>query len=65
MEMMFLALAFVIGVIIYFYNRLIKNLNFVKDAWSGIEVQLTKRHDLIPMLVKTVRVYSKYEFNLL
>ncbi len=51
--------------VIYFYNRLVKNRNFVRDAWAGIAVQLTKRHDLIPLLVKTVKAYSDYESNLL
>ena len=55
----------VAGGVIYFYNSLVKNRNFVKDAWAGIAVQSTKRHDLIPLLVKTVKAYSDYESNLL
>ena len=35
------------------FNRLVKHRNYVRDAWAGIEVHLTKRHDLVPLLVKT------------
>ncbi|MFA5270800.1 MAG: LemA family protein [Candidatus Omnitrophota bacterium] len=43
------------------YNRLIKYRFLVKEAWSDIDVQLKKRHDLIPNLVETVKGYAKYE----
>ena len=33
------------------YNRLVKNKNMAEEAWSGIDVQLKKRYDLIPALV--------------
>ena len=51
--------------IIWAYNRLVRARNFVLDAWSGIEVQLTKRHDLIPMLTTVVKSYAKHEQELL
>ncbi len=47
------------------YNTLIKRRNFVEDAWSGIEVQLKKRHNLIPNLVKTIKGYTEHEASLL
>jgi LemA protein len=47
------------------YNSLVKFSNFIAEAWSGINVQLKKRHDLIPNLVETVKGYSKHEKNLL
>ena len=51
--------------IIWAYNRLVRARNFVLDAWSGIEVQLTKRHDLIPMLTTVVKSYAEHEKELL
>lgn len=47
------------------YNALIKRRNYVEDAWSGIEVQLKKRHNLIPNLVKTIKGYTEHEASLL
>lgn len=43
------------------YNRLVVLLNQIKEAWSGIEVQLKRRTDLIPNLVSTVKGYAKHE----
>jgi len=51
--------------IIWAYNRLVSARNFVLDAWSGIEVQLTKRHDLVPMLTTVVKSYANHETSLL
>jgi LemA protein len=54
-----LLLIFVAGVVIY--NRLIRSRNRVSTAWSDIDVQLQRRHDLIPRLVTAVDQYSRYE----
>ena len=43
------------------YNRLVRSRNRVKTAWSDIDVQLQRRHDLIPQLVKAVDAYANYE----
>ena len=43
------------------YNALIQLRNRVKNAWSQIDVQLKRRHDLIPNLVETARGYMKHE----
>lgn len=43
------------------YNRLIRGRNRVDTAWSDIDVQLQRRHDLIPRLVTAVDQYAKYE----
>ncbi|WP_440955953.1 LemA family protein [Methanosarcina sp. Mfa9] len=46
---------------IIMYNELIKQRNRVENAWAQIEVQLKKRHDLIPNLLETVKGYAKHE----
>ncbi|WP_026953942.1 LemA family protein [Algoriphagus vanfongensis] len=43
------------------YNRLVKLKNLVEEAWSGIDVQLKKRYDLIPNLIETVKGYASHE----
>ena len=46
---------------ILFYNRLVGLNNQVKNAWRQIDVQLKRRHDLIPNLVEVVKDYMSYE----
>ncbi len=43
------------------YNGLVRLRNAVKNAWSQIDVQLKRRHDLIPNLVETAKGYMKHE----
>jgi LemA protein len=43
------------------YNGLIRLRNHVRNAWAQIEVQLKRRHDLIPNLVETVKTYAQHE----
>ncbi|HEY8554890.1 MAG TPA: LemA family protein [Burkholderiales bacterium] len=50
-----------LGFVVYLYNRLIVLRNRVKNAFAQIDVQLTRRHDLIPNLVETVKGYLKHE----
>ena len=52
-----LLFVFVIGI----YNALIRLRNQVNNAWSQIDVQLKRRHDLIPNLVETAKGYMKHE----
>ncbi|MBM3528591.1 MAG: LemA family protein [Alphaproteobacteria bacterium] len=46
------------------FNRLIRLRNLVREGWSGIDVQLKRRSDLIPNLVETVRAYASHERTL-
>jgi LemA protein len=43
------------------FNRLVRMRNRVKNAWADIDVQLTRRHDLVPNLVETVKGYMTHE----
>jgi LemA protein len=43
------------------YNRLVRMRNVVHNGWSDIDVQLTRRHDLVPNLVESVRGYMTHE----
>jgi LemA protein len=57
-------LAFVVLTVVFvisLYNRLVTLRNRVKNAFAQIDVQLTRRHDLIPNLVETVKGYIKHE----
>ncbi len=54
-------LAFLIFLIVYYYNRFIKLKNQIDNAWSDIDVQLKRRYDLIPNIVETVKGYAKHE----
>jgi LemA protein len=47
------------------YNTLVRRRNTIEQAWSGIDVQLTQRYDLIPKLVETVKQYMTHERSLL
>jgi len=47
------------GVVIF--NSLVKLRNLKEEAWSGIDVQLKRRHDLLPNLVETVKGYASHE----
>jgi len=46
------------------FNRLVNLKNRSEEAWSDIDVQLKRRHDLIPNLVETVKGYAKHEKEL-
>lgn len=46
---------------ISYYNRFVRLKNKVEDSWSGIDVQLKRRYDLIPNLLETVKGYASHE----
>ena len=48
-------------IVIGIYNSLVRLRNQVKNAWAQIDVQLKRRHDLIPNLMETVKGYMKHE----
>jgi LemA protein len=48
-------------ILIGMYNSLVRFRNQVKNAWSQIDVQLKRRHDLIPNLIETVKGYMVHE----
>jgi LemA protein len=63
-----IAVYIIIGVVVILllffagtYNGLVRLRNRVKNAWAQIDVQLKRRHDLIPNLVETVKGYMKHE----
>ena len=47
------------------FNRLVRARNRMREGWSGIEVQLKRRHDLVPRLVETVKAYTAHERRVL
>ncbi|MDF1815046.1 MAG: LemA family protein [Verrucomicrobiales bacterium] len=47
------------------YNRLIRQRNQLREGWSGIDVQLKRRRDLVPNLVAAVKAYQQHERGLL
>ncbi|OGN02796.1 MAG: hypothetical protein A2657_01485 [Candidatus Yanofskybacteria bacterium RIFCSPHIGHO2_01_FULL_44_110b] len=47
------------------FNSLVRGRNRVKEAWSDINIQLRRRHDLIPNLVETVKGYAAHEREVL
>ena len=58
------ALAGITALIVYgvvIYNRLVRDRQRTRAGWSDIEVQLKRRHDLIPKLVDAVKQYAAYE----
>ncbi len=60
-----IALLIVAGVVLLWafgaYNGLVRLRNHVRNGWSQIDVQLKRRHDLVPNLVETVKGYAGHE----
>jgi LemA protein len=47
------------------FNRLVRLRNQVRAGWADIDVQLVRRHDLVPQLVEAVRAYARHEASVL
>lgn len=56
---------FVVFWTVFQYNALVRLRNRVREAWSDIDVQLKRRHNLIPNLVETVKGYAAHEKGVL
>ena len=65
MTIFVLILAIIAIWIVFAYNRLVRLRNQVRTAWADIDVQLTRRHDLVPQLVSAVRGYASHEQTVL
>ena len=62
-----IVLAAVAAVVLYaivIFNRLVRTRQLANEAWSGIDVQLKRRADLVPNLVETVKAYASHERQL-
>ena len=67
MRMQWIAIAVLVAIglyIILVFNRLVRLRNQVREGWSGIDVQLRRRTDLIPNLVDAVKGYAAHERTL-
>lgn len=61
---MYIALGVIVLVALYLvfvYNGLVRARQMAEEAWSGIDVQLKRRADLIPNLIETVKGYAAHE----
>lgn len=59
-----IAIIILVAIAVYavvIYNGLVKARQMVREAWSGIDVQLKRRADLIPNLIETVKGYASHE----
>ncbi len=67
MTILFVIIAIVVALalfVAFIYNKLITLRNLTDEAWSNVDVFLTKRHDLIPQLANTVKGYADHEKSL-
>lgn len=65
---LYILLALIVAVPLYgviLYNRLVTARNLVEEGWSGIDVQLKRRANLVPNLIETVKGYAAYEKGVL
>lgn len=63
----YIVAALVVALLVYavvIFNKLVRARNLVREGWSGIDVQLKRRTDLIPNLIDTVKGYADHERSL-
>jgi LemA protein len=63
-----LVVALAVGVVVFLvvaFNRFVRTRAHLRESWSGIDVELRRRYDLVPGLVETVRAYAAHERALL
>jgi len=61
-----IVLALIVGIsAISSYNKFVSQRNVIQESWRQIDVELKRRHDLIPQLVETVKGYARHEQNVL
>ena len=68
MTAIWIILAIAVAIVVFIitiYNKLVKNRQSVEEGWSGIDVQLKRRSNLIPNLLAAVKGYMKHEKELL
>ena len=65
MELVFAIFVAILAWLIIIYNLFVRDKNRVLAAWSDIDVQLKRRHDLIPKLIDAVKQYASYESSTL
>lgn len=58
---LFAAIALGVFVTVFYFNRFVRLRNKVQEAWSGIDVQLKRRYNLVPNLVETIQSYAAHE----
>jgi LemA protein len=65
LALLLLGLLVLSALVVMIYNALIRGRILIREAFSGIDVQLKRRHDLIPNLVSTVQGYAQHERGVL
>ena len=66
--LLWIILAVIAAVVVYaivVFNRLVRTRQMANEAWSGIDVQLKRRSDLVPNLVESVKGYAAHERGVL
>src|SRR5262245_31096217 len=67
MSTIWIIVAILVAVVIFatvIFNDLVRKRNLVREGWSGIDVQLRRRTDLVPNLIEAVKGYAAHEHKL-
>lgn len=64
MWIVLIVVVLLLAAVVWIYNGLVRLRNQVRAAWADIDVQLLRRHDLVPMLVESVQAYASHERTL-